>query len=349
MSHVVCDATSGQIFLDDLDSALGGQEPPHHTPYKTWSDSYHKFKNSPEAQRAVTWHTNHLQGLESYESALWPRPDSNRLHDEDGLGAPGTKDTYSHAFDCPGLHALRQAHQGELSASVIAKTAYALATIRHTGQKTHALFVSNEATRASVPSSTAARAHGKDDKDDTSPSMLLPEASDVAGPCFTKALNLVALNPQEPAFDLLSRMQTQQAGQTRHAAAPWRAVAEGVPRGSSGASLLEEANWCSTFNWLPASTVGGGGQQQQQRQMSSHKNMRVAGFCVRVYNGLDTACALEAAGEEGSERMLMDLRGTGLDMDGMREFAASFEKAMKWLCEAGNRGRSVGDALEECF
>lgn len=312
VNHLICDATSSQIFLDDLDTSLAAgraaapRQQHHTTPYKTWSDAYHRCRRSPEARAAVSWHLQHLGDLAAHRDALWPRPRPD-LH-ENLLRASGARDAQAHAFDCTGLHGLLLRRGKLVTASVVAKTAYALATVRTTGLS-HALFTSNEAARVNDVV--------------------------VAGPCYTKVVNLVHVRREEALASLLRRMQRVQDDQTRCAAAPWRDVMEGL--GAGAGDVLVEANWCSTFNWVPGSGVAGGAW------LDHGSVVRVVGFCVRLRNGLTMACALEGSG--GKERMLMDLRGTGLDAKGMASFAERFEKIVRWMCREENWHANVGQAM----
>lgn len=323
MNHLICDAVYGQIFLDDLDSALGGVAPNDHASYKSWSDSYQRGRHSPQAHAAVQWNLNRLKDLGSHREALWPQPEDSRFYSLQGLTGSGTKDTYTHNFDCPGINNLRHQHK-ELTAPVIAKTAYALATVDSTN-RTHALFANLEAARTSFPFVPRNKAH-----------MLQYEATDVAGPCFVKVANLVHIRPEETLISLLRRMQVDQNHQTRYASAPWHDIMEGL--GPAG-DVLADLNWCSTFNWVPGSGVGG-------RDMNCYRNMRLMGLCVKVYNGLDTNCALEGGGRE---RMLMDLRGTGLDLTQMASFAQSFERKLRYICDAQNWEEPIGPGSDEGF
>ncbi|KAK9773277.1 hypothetical protein SCAR479_10006 [Seiridium cardinale] len=313
-SHSTLDASSAEIFRQDLDDALGGASLEEHVDFKAYADSYYNFRTSAEARASAKWHIKRLKGIESHTKALeQPFPVPKGTYENwtaaHGRVLPG------HAFEVPGLDDLRREHK-EITAPVLLKAAFALVQVYRTGH-THALFQNFEASRTSFP--------------------FLPRslatvgelgAGDMAGPSIQMVYNILEIDKAQSVLALLDYMQTEQTELTRHAAAPFRQIMEGL--GPAG-KMLPEIFTHEILNWLPA--LGG-------MMVNPYENMEV------VHLDLNPACGIGImAGLGGPDSTTIFMQGLGqlLDLDGFKKYMTQMEKVMVWLADRNNWKSPAGE------
>ena len=313
VSHAVVDASSAQIFREDLDNALGGASLEEHVDFKSYADSYYNFRTSAEARAAAKWHVKRLEGLELHRKALknpFPIPKGTY---EARIAASGRNLT-QHVFQAPGLDDLRREHK-QITLTVAVKTAFALVQVYRTGH-THALYQNFEASRTSFP--------------------FLPRslesigefgAADVAGPTVQIVINLVEVDRAQTVLALLNHMQTEQASLTRYAAAPFRQIMEGL--GPAG-RLLPDMVSHQAFNWLP--TMGG-------MMRNPYENMEMVHMDAYPAAGIGILAGL---GGPDSSTVFMQAMGQMFDECGFGEYMTQMEKITRWLTDRNNWESPVG-------
>ncbi|KAH6659372.1 hypothetical protein BKA67DRAFT_529526 [Truncatella angustata] len=213
LHHIVQDATSFRLFLDDLDQALSApmKDLVPHTDFKVWADLYSALRLSPAATASVNFHVNRLRDLHNHKKAIYPPAKVARRANTD------SPDGLDYGFDAPGLTELRREHPS-IAAAVVLKAAMALINVHRTDHS-HAAFCNFEAGRRQFPFlPTAVQA--------MNPGSF--EASDVNGPVMQGVCNLIEVPRNETAISLLSRLQTEQEGLTEHAHAPLQRVIDNL-------------------------------------------------------------------------------------------------------------------------
>ncbi|KAK9413629.1 hypothetical protein SUNI508_11838 [Seiridium unicorne] len=312
-SHATLDASSAEIFRQDLDDVLGGASLEEHVDFKAYADSYYNFRTSAEARASAKWHIKRLKDIESHRKALeHPYPVPKGTYENwttaHGRVLPG------HAFEVPGLDDLRREHK-EITAPVLLKAAFALVQVYRTGH-THALFQNLEASRTSFPFLPRSLA-----------SVGELGAGDMAGPSIQMIYNILEIDKAQSVLALLDYMQTEQTEMTRHAAAPFRQIVEGL--GPAG-KMLPEIFTHQILNWLPA--LGG-------MMVNPYENMEI------VHLDLNPACGIGImAGLGGPDSTTIFMQGLGqlLDLDGFKEYMTQMEKVMVWLADRNNWKSPVG-------
>lgn len=213
-NHSILDATSAQLFYEDLDTALTKPTQPLHpgTPYRPWLDSYYALRSSPAAQIAVKYQVECLRDLGQHRHAIWPihppaylpRHIIKKSHTPDG--------SMLCTFDAPGFTKLRKEHP-EIGPHIPLKAAMAMFLMRQTGH-THALYAHTEAERTRWPFWPK--------------SLGERSAADLRGQTLQTVVNITSVTAQETVLSFLKRMQAEQLLQTRHAAAPRLAVMDAL-------------------------------------------------------------------------------------------------------------------------
>ncbi|KAL4916104.1 hypothetical protein BDW62DRAFT_202941 [Aspergillus aurantiobrunneus] len=314
VNHAVMDASSAQIFREDLDSALGGAAPlDEHVDFKPYAESYYTLRTSMEATAAANWHINRLQGLQDHKKAIYePFPVPKSVY-QAGRAA-GQREPVLHTFELPGLDNLRKEHR-HITATALLKTAHALLEVHRTGH-THALFQNFEAARTTFP--------------------FLPRsfeslgefgASDVAGPTLQSVINLMEIDPDETVLSLLDRVQAEQIALTRYATAPFRQIMRGL--GAAG-DMLPWIVGHQAFNWVPA--MGGVVNNQ-------YRNMDMVGLYANPSAGIGV---LAGMGGSGSNRVFLQAFGQVESSEKLRELLICMERVAVWLTERSHWGCPVG-------
>jgi hypothetical protein len=314
VNHAIVDASTGNIFCEDLDRMLSGAPGlPEHLDYKLWADSYYNLRTSPEARAATKWHVKRLKGLATHKKALWP-PYSMPQNEFDSIVKGDGEDAVPHDFDAPGVQELRQKHS-HITAIIVLKTAMALLNIFHTGH-THALFTNLEAARTTFPfMPKTLEATGQF------------EATDISGPTIQAVVNLVEFKPEETVLSLLGRMQEDQLNLTKYASAPLREIMSAL--GTAG-SMIPEAVGHQIFNWVPGMGTTGTNPYEHYEMISA---------VVRPCLGFSVNAGM---GGPDSRRIFMQLRGVSFDREAYKKLGLELEKITLWLTARDNWEKPVG-------
>lgn len=324
--HCVIDASMGQIIQEDMDRALGAIESGAasteeilsklhpHVDYKPWADSYYNLRPGVEARAATKWHLRRLASLPRHakEGALFP---TTLLTPRDKYNAALVKgdDCIPITFDVPDIHALRKQFP-DITAQAVVKGAVALMNVHRTGH-THALFTNHEASRARFPFVPGAM---------TALSPAVFEATDVSGPTYQNVINLIEAGAQdsgETVLGFLARVQGEQHLLTKHAAAPLREIMGGL---ENGKELVPAVIGAQVYNWVPGlGTMG----------TNPHHHHEVLSAVVRPHLGLSLNCGL---GGPLNQTVIVQVRGNGFDLGGLREVGEEIEAITKWLVTRAN-------------
>ncbi|KAI3395324.1 hypothetical protein diail_1436 [Diaporthe ilicicola] len=329
--HCVIDASMGQIMQEDIDRALAAladgatttedilAKLHPHVDYKPWADSYYSLRSGVEARAATKWHLRRLSSLPQHAAtgALFP---STLITPRDKYNAALVEgeDCITITFDIPDVHALRREYP-EITAQAVVKSAVALMNVYRTGHS-HALFTNHEAARTYFPFIPRAMA-------DLSPNLF--EATDVSGPTYQNVINLIEVSRSsgETVLDFLGRVQREQTLLTKHAAAPLREIMRGL---DNGAKLVPEVIGAQVYNWVPGlGTMG----------TNPHHHHEVLSAVVRPHLGLNLNCGLGGA---QNQTVIVQVRGDGFDLGGLRKVGEEIEAITKWLVTRDNWGNPVG-------
>lgn len=318
VNHAIVDASTGQIFSEDLDRTLSGAPTiSEHVDYKLWADSYYSLRTSPEARAATKWHVKRLKGLAAHKKALWP-PFSMPQNAEDSIVEGDGEDAVPYDFDVPGIQELRREHS-HITATIVLKTAVALLHIFHTGH-THALFANLEAARTTFPFiPKTMEATGQF------------EATDVSGPTIQAVVNLVEYKAEETVLSLLERMQQDQLNLTKYASAPLREIMSAL--GTAG-SMIPETVGHQLFNWVPGMGASG---------TNPHEHFEMLSAVVRPLLGFSINAGI---GGPDSRTIFMLLRGASFDRETYKKLGMELEKITLWLTDRDNWDRPVGGVLD---
>lgn len=301
------------MLAEDLDLALDGAVLKPHIPYKLYCDNLYNLNNSPAARAATKYHVQKLKDLGRHKAHVFGPPDRPLDNEED------IPDGYTHTFTATAIQKLVQA-QPHLSPSIIMKAAMVL-FLRHQTGHTHAIFTSLESGRDRFPfldKATAAAAH--------------LEASDVGGQIIQPVLNLVSAEDSgERVVDFLTRLQAEQALQTRHAAAPLKQIMRGLDD-NAAAVFAQQIVQC-IYNWLGSTAV--------------YANVEVVASAIRPNIGL-FALNTTLVRDKGGDRIMVILRGSLWNVDELRGFALEVEAAAQWLAMEANWQRPV-EQFKEAF
>jgi hypothetical protein len=191
------DAMCVNMYLDDLNTAIGGGILKEHTSYRLWSDRQQSLRNDAEARASVEWQVSRLKLLQSHPKSLWPEP---RPHVTSHY-------RYRHIFHCPDNLELRRQH-ADIAPSAIFKVSLAITLVRAI-ESPHVPLIGPESCRSSMSFTPAHKSH-----------LLGNEATDVAGPTYSVAFELLEIRNEETAISILQRIQNLQGNWTKHAAAP---------------------------------------------------------------------------------------------------------------------------------
>lgn len=339
--HCVSDASMGQIIQEDTDQALAAiasgasstkeilSKLHPHVDYKPWADSYYNLRSGVEARAATKWHLRRLASLPQHieKGALFP---STLITPRDQYNAALVEggDCTPIMFDVPDIHALRKEHP-DVTPQALVKSAVALMNVHRTGHS-HAVFSNHEASRASFPFVPKAMAA-------LSPKLF--EATDVSGPTFQNVINLIEVRrgggggggedeDDETVLAFLKRVQAEQALLTKYAAAPMRQIMSGF---EGGDKLVPEVIGAQVYNWVPGlGTVG----------TNPHHHHEVLNAVVRPHTGLSLNCGL---GGPQNQTVIVQVRGDGFGLDGLRCVGDEIEAIAKWLVARSNWEVPVGE------
>lgn len=267
-NHSILDATSAQLFYEDLDAALTKPMQPllPAAPYKPWLDSFYTLRNSPAARAAVKYQVQNLQDMGRHRHAIWPTHPPAYLPRQISKKSQTLDGSVLSTLGVPGLARLRKEHPS-IGPHIPLKAAMAMFLMRKTGH-THALFAQTEAERTRWPFwpkslgmyrvqdrvlfgmtlySPRLRYWVFEDKRlpaNASFSMTLPigerPAADIRGQTLQTVVSITSVEQEETVLSYLKRMQAEQTLQTRHAAAPRLSVMNDL--GESGELVPWVAN-----------------------------------------------------------------------------------------------------------
>ncbi|KAK6541326.1 hypothetical protein TWF694_007145 [Orbilia ellipsospora] len=304
INHVVIDATYVQMFLEDLNTIIGGGQPRKHVDYKIWAERTRSLRITPEASASFDWHLSHLESLHSVPRSIWPRS-------EVVVAANCVKHTCPLRFRCPGLSDLRKKYNN-IAPSTVFKSAHALALVGMTGQS-HAIFASAEAARSTLPFTPEDQSH-----------LLKNEATDIAGPTWNMVYEVIEIKPQEKVLDLLSRVQSLQDQYTKYAVAPWTDI---LTRLGDAANIVENLAYAICFNWQP---------EQAGATQLAYENIDILETYFNSSGGFKVYCNIH--GDEAFIR----LRGVDMDLSEIQKFLSKMENAIKFICDSRNWAGEVG-------
>lgn len=329
-NHAVIDASMMQMIQEDLDRALAAVlESPEasvtdilgqihqHVDYKPWADSYFNLRTSAEARTATKWHVKRLQSLAKHveAGALFPaKPATSLTSRRLAVGL----EPVSFSFDVPDIRRLRREHP-HITAAVVVKAAVALANVHQTGCAA-AVFGNLEAARKYFP---------------FQPKAVLEqvgaqlEATDVSGPAYQMVFNAVEVDRSsgETVLAFLERMQAEQTGLTKYAAAPLREVMMGLELLSPGAGeLLLRIIDTQHFNWVPGLGVTGD-ESPRHVQMLTAVNRPTTGLSIHA--GL---------GGKESQTVALAMYGDGvyLGKEEVAKVGEDIRTITKWLATREN-------------
>ncbi|KUI64337.1 Acyl-CoA synthetase family member 2, mitochondrial [Cytospora mali] len=316
--HCVIDASMAQIVQEDMDRALAGvyagagtteellTKLIPHVDYKPWADSYFNLRHSVEARAATKWHLKRLSSLPQHieAGALFP-PTVRTPRDKYNAALVEGEDCIPFIFDVPDIHALRKEHPS-ITAQAVVKSAVALMNVHRTGH-THALFTNHEASRTYFPFISKAMM-------DLAPKQY--EATDVSGPAYQNVTNLVEIREDETVLAFLGRIQDEQTLLTKHAAAPLREIMRGL---IDGEELVPEVIGAQVYNWVPGLGTTG---------TNPYHHHELLNAVVRPHLGLSLNCGL---GGPQNQTVIIQVRGDGFDLDGLRKVGEELETITKWL------------------
>ncbi|KAK0389845.1 hypothetical protein NLU13_3418 [Sarocladium strictum] len=316
LHHIVQDATSLRLFLEDLNHSLQTPAPQDlkpHTGFKAWADSYQALRNSPEATASVKFHVARLRHLHQHTDALYPQakvPRQAIAESPDGL---------DHGFDAPDLIELRSKHPA-ISAPIVLKAAMALVNVSRTGHD-YSAFFNFEAGRAGFPFVPA------------SVRSLRPEAfesSDVNGPTMQAVCNLIKVPREESALDFLNRVAEEQLDLTKHAHAPIQRIIDGLEEEAQGAGqLFMEVHRTQFTTWVPG-------------LLGEYERLQVAKIAIRCAAGLVVVAGL---GGPQATTYGLSLRWdvANYSREQSAEFVNDLQEAVLWLIAEENRDRPLAD------
>ncbi|KAF5664959.1 long chain fatty acid ligase [Fusarium heterosporum] len=317
LHHIVQDASSLRLFLEDLDQSL--KDPTiilnPHTDFQAWEESYHFLRYSPAATKAVNYHVGRLRDLHKHKDALYPPA---RLPRQPNSGNP---DGLDHMFDAPGLLCLKKENP-KISAAVVLKAAMALVNVHRTGSS-HSIFCNFEAGRDKfpfVPKSLRALA----------PDAF--EASDVNGPVMQDVCNLIEVLRNETARLFLDRLYDEQIKLSNNSHAPLTRVIEDLNAlGNSSGDVL-----VSTFNtqfmtWVPG-------------MLGDYDRIQVDKIAIRCSAGLVVVASL---GGPNATTYMMSARWdvANYSREETGAFIQDLEAAVLWLTSASNQDRSIAECI----
>ncbi|KAL8635406.1 MAG: hypothetical protein Q9226_009358, partial [Calogaya cf. arnoldii] len=248
------------LSFEDLDTALRtGHTPKPHASFKDFADRKYQYLNSPNADNAVAFHVDRLQGYGRHRDALWPpqrapqffrgtdsqwthldgtsgQPSERRILDASPQGVNGINGSIT----LPTLAHLKTTYG--LTANIVFKAALALLNMHHTGAS-QAFFSAPEAARV-WPTREG------------EPDPTLPNTMDIPGPTWEIILHRIHLDRSKSLLLWLQELQEEQALLTKYASAPFIRIEESLAATDPPASkheLHDSFARRQSFNWLPPS------------------------------------------------------------------------------------------------
>lgn len=313
MNHVVIDATYMQMIMNDLDAILNGDERLGvYVGFDVWTEAYHSRRGSPEAKSVSDWHVSQLRDLHLYEDSIWPHPRPIEGRHQD---------FFQHKFEFSQLASFRRAHPG-IAPSTLFKAAMVLATATTTSTK-HVAFSACESARERMPFSSR-----------TNDPRAACEAVDVAGPTYGVVFETTAIRGADSVLQMLQDLQQRQRELTENATACWHDIcsrlADEGPSGQASVEAIRKLTFALAFNWVPDMSDGQSvSNVPHNTTLDIHQSMQLLESYFSSVGGLEVLCSLTGLNQA---QAVVQLSGTGLDLDGMREFASKMEAALRFIC-----------------
>ncbi|KAK9797878.1 putative Acyl- synthetase family member 2 mitochondrial [Seiridium cardinale] len=316
--HIVQDASSFRLFLEDLNEALTypDRSLDQHMSFKMWSDSYLYLRQSPAATNSVRFHVDRLSDLHTHRAAIYPPA---RLPRQANTSTP---DGLDYGFDAPELIQLREEYP-DISAAIILKTAMALVNVHRTGHS-HAAFCNFEAGRRQFPFVPRAL-------QESAPEAF--EVSDINGPVMQAVCNLIEVRRHETVIDMLHRMGQDQDDLTKHAHAPLRRIIEELNIGGNGAGdAIVDVHRAQFTTWVPG-------------LLGDYEKLQVAKLAIRCAAGLVVVAGL---GGDTATTYLLSLRWdeANYSREETAEFVNDLQIAVRWIIATENREREIRECLD---
>lgn len=316
--HVVHDASSFRLFLEDLEEAITCPDGDlaQHASFKAWSDSYLYLRHSPAATNSVSFHVDRLADLHTHRAGFYP---PERLPRRANTSNP---DGYDYAFDAPDLTRLREEHP-DVSAALILRAAQAMVNVHRT-RHSHAAFFNFEAGRRQFPFVPKALQR-------RSPETF--EVSDINGPVIQGACNLIEVRRGESAVDMLRRMRRDQDGLTKHAHAPLRRIIEELNAEGNGAGdAIVDVHRTQFTTWVPG-------------LLGEYERLQVAKVAIRCAAGL---VVVAGVGGDNATTYLVSMRWdeANYSREETIKFVNDLELVIRWIIAPENREREIGECLD---
>ncbi|KAJ1338561.1 AMP-binding protein [Microdochium nivale] len=313
VNHVVIDATYMQMIMNDLDAILNGDERLGvYVGFDVWTEAYHSHRASPEAESVSDWHVSKLRDLHLYEDSIWPLP--RPVEDRH-------QDFFQHKFDFSQIASFRRAHP-EIAPSTLFKAAMVLATAATIGTK-HVVFSACESARERMPFSSR-----------TKDPRAACEAVDVAGPTYGVVFETAAVRGADSVLQMLQDLQQHQRELTENATACWHEIcsrlADEGPNGQASVEAIRKLTFALAFNWIP--DIGDGhsvSNVADDTTLDTYRSMQLLESYFSSVGGLEVLCSLTGLNQA---QAVIQLSGTGLEVDGMREFASKMEVVLRSIC-----------------
>lgn len=165
-------------------------------------------------------------------------------------------------------------------------------------------------------------------------------ASDVSGLTMQSGINLVSFQPDETVLDFLKRMQTTQALQTKHAAAPRLMVFDEL--GSPEAIQLHTwIPYTAMFNWVGANQPWDKEQYKTFELVNVVISREIFGFMVM--SGMILLPPSVETGSEGGVKLWVKLHTATFGLAEMGGYVRELEGLTKWLVDERNWERRVDE------
>ncbi|KXJ96515.1 hypothetical protein Micbo1qcDRAFT_210780 [Microdochium bolleyi] len=326
VNHVVVDATYMQIILNDFDAILSGDEKlGASVGYDVWTRAYHSRRTSPEAKSVSDWHVSQLRELYLHEDSIWPLPSPDKGQHQQ---------SFQHRFHVPQLAPFRK-NNPEIAPSTMFKAAMVLATAVTIGTR-HVAFSGCESARESMPFASRTNDH-----------TATCEAVDIAGPTYGLVFETTTVRSGDKVAQMLLDLQQRQRELTKNATACWHDIcsrlAEEGPNGQVNVGAIQELIFALSFNWMPDMNDGESVLDVAHGpKLDLYRSMQVIETYFSTVGGLEVQCSLTGLDQAHA---VVQLSGTGLDVEAMRNFASRMEMALRAICQEQNRDVPVDEIL----
>ena len=307
------DASSHRLLNEDLSQALADNTKAiaPHASFETYCNSFEAMRRSPKALAGVKYFKKHLAGIENHRNFFYPPAEKPREP------AKHLTTLVQHSWAAPGLNALRKEHP-ELSAPLVLMTALILVNVSRT-KHSHGFYCKLEGNRERFP--------------------FVPEGlpaldgADVAGPTLTAACQMIPVDRNETALQMLKRMRALQDEQHRHTGAPWKTLIEELNAdGSEAGTAMIEACGAMVLSWVPG-------------WLGTYDHLKVTGFSMANSFGM---CMF--AGCEGVNPPIYSMKAAydkaNYSAEKTQMYLKNVGSVVRWLTQESTRNATVGSLLD---